>query len=149
MQTLWIASALLGLGYGGMFGLFPTIMIEYFGLGEQDLNAERGELTESRSLFSELGISMHVGDHRKQLVQPGVWTKPRRTLETDRRREDATRRDPGHDAPMSRGAAMLYRQRQVDDCCVRDCAWAEHIRCAARSTEARRSRECGSRGNVG
>ncbi|KAG9055898.1 hypothetical protein FS842_000813 [Serendipita sp. 407] len=32
VQTLWIASALLGLGYGGMFGLFPTIMIEWFGL---------------------------------------------------------------------------------------------------------------------
>ncbi|PCH41731.1 MFS general substrate transporter [Wolfiporia cocos MD-104 SS10] len=29
---LWKASALLGLAYGGMFGLFPTIVIEWFGL---------------------------------------------------------------------------------------------------------------------
>lgn len=34
VQTLWTASALLGLGYGGMFGLFPTIIIEWFGLGQ-------------------------------------------------------------------------------------------------------------------
>jgi hypothetical protein len=34
VENLWIASGLLGLGYGGMFGLFPTIMIEWFGLGE-------------------------------------------------------------------------------------------------------------------
>lgn len=33
VQTLWIASATLGFGYGGMFGLFPTLMIEWFGLG--------------------------------------------------------------------------------------------------------------------
>lgn len=38
VQTLWIASALLGLGYGGMFGLFPTIMIEFFGLGHFSQN---------------------------------------------------------------------------------------------------------------
>ncbi|KZT13250.1 MFS general substrate transporter [Laetiporus sulphureus 93-53] len=29
---LWRASALLGFAYGGMFGLFPTITIEWFGL---------------------------------------------------------------------------------------------------------------------
>ncbi|KAI0959036.1 hypothetical protein AcW1_003984 [Taiwanofungus camphoratus] len=32
VSNLWKASALLGLAYGGMFGLFPTITIEWFGL---------------------------------------------------------------------------------------------------------------------
>ena len=32
VQGLWKASALLGLAYGGLFGLFPTMVIEYFGL---------------------------------------------------------------------------------------------------------------------
>lgn len=30
--ALWKASALLGAAYGAMFGLFPTIVIEWFGL---------------------------------------------------------------------------------------------------------------------
>ena len=34
VASLWLASVALGFGYGGMFGLFPTIMIEGFGLGE-------------------------------------------------------------------------------------------------------------------
>jgi MFS family permease len=34
VHTLWLPSALLGLGYGGMYGLFPTIIIEWFGLGQ-------------------------------------------------------------------------------------------------------------------
>lgn len=34
VSNLWKASALLGLAYGGMFGLFPTITIEWFGLRE-------------------------------------------------------------------------------------------------------------------
>ncbi|EJD00756.1 MFS general substrate transporter [Fomitiporia mediterranea MF3/22] len=32
VRSLWQASALLGIAYGGMFGLFPTIVIEWFGL---------------------------------------------------------------------------------------------------------------------
>ncbi|KDQ53050.1 hypothetical protein JAAARDRAFT_162309 [Jaapia argillacea MUCL 33604] len=32
VQNLWKASASLGLAYGGLFGLFPTLMIEWFGL---------------------------------------------------------------------------------------------------------------------
>ena len=33
VHDLWKASALLGLAYGGMFSLFPTLVIEWFGLG--------------------------------------------------------------------------------------------------------------------
>ncbi|KAH8115676.1 MFS general substrate transporter [Phellopilus nigrolimitatus] len=32
VESLWQASTLLGLAYGGMFGLYPTIVIEWFGL---------------------------------------------------------------------------------------------------------------------
>lgn len=32
-DSLWIASGLLGLAYGGLFGLCPVIIIEWFGLG--------------------------------------------------------------------------------------------------------------------
>ncbi len=34
ISNLWKASALLGLAYGGLFGLFPTLVIEWFGLRE-------------------------------------------------------------------------------------------------------------------
>ncbi|KAI0092889.1 major facilitator superfamily domain-containing protein [Irpex rosettiformis] len=32
VRNLWKGSALLGLAYGGLFGLFPTLVIEWFGL---------------------------------------------------------------------------------------------------------------------
>jgi hypothetical protein len=32
ISNLWKASALLGLGYGTIFGLFPTMAIEWFGM---------------------------------------------------------------------------------------------------------------------
>ncbi|KAI0059338.1 MFS general substrate transporter [Artomyces pyxidatus] len=32
VQSLWLASALLGLAYGSLFGVMPTISIEWFGL---------------------------------------------------------------------------------------------------------------------
>lgn len=35
VNDLWKGSALLGLAYGSLFGLFPTIVIEWFALGEQ------------------------------------------------------------------------------------------------------------------
>ena len=34
VSSLWMPSVALGFAYGGMYGLFPTIMIELFGLGE-------------------------------------------------------------------------------------------------------------------
>lgn len=33
VKDLWKASLALGLAYGGLFGLFPTIMLEWFGIG--------------------------------------------------------------------------------------------------------------------
>jgi hypothetical protein len=60
---LWISSATLGFGYGGMFGLFPTLMIEWFGLGmylhsfgihPSDIN-----YNPYSPFLSELGIPLH------------------------------------------------------------------------------------------
>ena len=34
VETLWVATFLLGLAYGAMSGSYPTIMIEWFGLGK-------------------------------------------------------------------------------------------------------------------
>jgi hypothetical protein len=50
---LWKGSALLGLSYGGMFGLFPSIVLEWFGLGECCLNSTRVRLTSIIAHFSE------------------------------------------------------------------------------------------------
>ena len=33
VSNLWIASACLGFAYGSLFGLLPTLTIEWFGLG--------------------------------------------------------------------------------------------------------------------
>lgn len=33
VSKLWIASACLGFAYGSLFGLLPTLTIEWFGLG--------------------------------------------------------------------------------------------------------------------
>ena len=34
VETLWVATLLLGLAYGSLFGSCPTIIIEWFGLGK-------------------------------------------------------------------------------------------------------------------
>ena len=46
---------MLGLAYGGMFGLFPVIAIEWFGLGESDL--ENGMMMIFSSLFFLVAIA--------------------------------------------------------------------------------------------
>ncbi|KAF9224559.1 MFS general substrate transporter [Gyrodon lividus] len=38
VQSLWMASALLGLAYGSLFGVCPTIVIEWFGLAHLSEN---------------------------------------------------------------------------------------------------------------
>jgi MFS family permease len=37
VHNLWMSSALLGLAYGSLFGVFPTVCIEWFGLGKLQL----------------------------------------------------------------------------------------------------------------
>ena len=32
VETLWVATLLLGLAYGSLFGSYPTILIEWFGM---------------------------------------------------------------------------------------------------------------------
>ena len=33
VETLWLATVLLGLAYGSLYGSYPSIIIEWFGLG--------------------------------------------------------------------------------------------------------------------
>ena len=66
IEGLWYASALLGLAYGGVFGLFPTITIEWFGLGPSfELSAPRSHfliMCFRRSFLGELGLCLRLAD---------------------------------------------------------------------------------------
>jgi MFS family permease len=39
VQHLWMGSFLLGLAYGSLFGLLPTVCLEWFGLGSHALTS--------------------------------------------------------------------------------------------------------------
>jgi hypothetical protein len=56
---LWKASTTLGFAYGGMFGLFPTIMIENFGIGECD-HVPASDITHTHLSFQKI-ISRKTG----------------------------------------------------------------------------------------
>lgn len=60
VEGLWIVSSLLGLAYGGLFGLAPMVVLEWFGLGAcQALPSGESTLIAVRSpLCSELGFRL-------------------------------------------------------------------------------------------
>ena len=49
VETLWIATLLLGLAYGSLFGSYPAIMIEWFGLGRSTFPRLRTSNAPTRS----------------------------------------------------------------------------------------------------
>ena len=51
VETLWIATLLLGLAYGALFGSYPTIMIEWFGLGRSTFLCDDLICISSHSLY--------------------------------------------------------------------------------------------------
>ena len=55
IQHLWKASVILGGSYGMLFGLYPTLVIEWFGLGERvpAVRYHRGSETDRLGHFSE------------------------------------------------------------------------------------------------
>lgn len=53
VNRLWLASAALGVAYGGMFGLFPTVTIDWFGLSEYCLSFESSPIHSPSAHFSE------------------------------------------------------------------------------------------------
>lgn len=84
VRQLWKASAMLGFAYGSLFGLLPTVTIEWFGLRKSrrvlDLPS-RQVLTVFayfRSLLRELGIPLTRTRCRWQPFLPRLWPQPRR-----------------------------------------------------------------------
>lgn len=80
VENLWYASALLGLAYGGVFGLFPTLVIEWFGLGKSRLSTTSTitvahiRSQNRRPLLRELGLRCHRSDVRRESLQSRVRT---------------------------------------------------------------------------
>jgi hypothetical protein len=145
VHTLWMASASLGLGYGGMYGLFPTIMIEWFGLGWFHLFKCLFFLStdkEPRPLFSKLGVPVSQLGVRRESIQSCLWKKPGRPLTTSGGCGRAivaargfTRR--GFGSAMPRRPAMLCRQREVDHRRVYCGAYPQRGRCDSGSAKTR------------
>ena len=79
VSDLWKGSALLGLAYGGMFGLFPTIVIEWFGLrGYLRLKNRKLKLTidPDSAFFGELGFCVVITRDWRQRLLHCIWEKP-------------------------------------------------------------------------
>ena len=53
VADLWKASIALGLAYGGMYGLFPTIAIEWFGIGGWYFNVYAINMLKSLTIYSQ------------------------------------------------------------------------------------------------
>ncbi len=59
VRHLWQASTLLGLAYGSIFGIYPTLCIEWFGMRMSNLTAFLTILT---AKFTWQLISRRTGD---------------------------------------------------------------------------------------
>lgn len=61
---LWIVSATLGLAYGGIAGLYPALVIQYFGIGKppQKLNSSNRLIIYSQSTSARIqdGLQLHL-----------------------------------------------------------------------------------------
>ncbi|KAG5220178.1 MFS substrate transporter [Salix suchowensis] len=70
IDSLWIASGILGLGYGSMFSLFPAMCIEWFGL--------RASFTLAKSNFclANIYLSPFLGELGLSLHFSPIWRKP-------------------------------------------------------------------------
>lgn len=64
VTQLWQSSLALGLAYGSLFGLYPAIAIEWFGLGERQHYSPANSRSDTDSahsaLFRELGFSIVI-----------------------------------------------------------------------------------------
>jgi len=80
ISTLWIASLLLGLAYGSVFSLFPTVCLEWFGMRKHihKMKAIQTSINQSpSSLLRKLGIPVHVPHSRSQSLLCHIWNQPR------------------------------------------------------------------------
>lgn len=70
IDHLWMASSILGLAYGSIFSLMPTVCLEWFGmrmLVNNFLLSKRLIIFLS-PLFRKLGIPIHGTYNRRQLI---------------------------------------------------------------------------------
>ena len=87
---LWIASAVLGLAYGCVFSLFPTVCLEWFGMRKcrtppQSLLKHWMWVYVTSALLWELGFFLHVSCSWWILL-PDIWEEPWRARQHSRPR---------------------------------------------------------------
>ena len=123
VSSLWMASVALGFGYGGMFGLFPTIMIEGFGLGEllsSYIWSHTDPSFQKSPLLAKLGLPLPISSCCWEPLQPRVRSQSRCTCSQPHRRSPRIGPSPEgrpsvyrRSTPMPRGSIMLRRQRKA------------------------------------
>lgn len=74
VKTLWMATLLLGLAHGSLFGSYPTIMIEWFGLGRSTF--VRDNLVRISSCSSHQLTSLRTGAMSPSRLSSGVTFSP-------------------------------------------------------------------------
>lgn len=78
IHQLWMASALLGLGYGSVFSLLPQVAIEWFGICKSSSSIFslllRLTLPDS-ALLRKLGVFKPVANGRGEHILRRVWTE--------------------------------------------------------------------------
>ncbi len=79
IDQLWKASVLLGLSYGSSVALFPSITIDWFGLGEHVFGLLRCSIFNEGTyspFFRELGIRFSCPGCRREYLLDRVWENP-------------------------------------------------------------------------
>lgn len=83
VKGLWKASLLVGFSYGSAFGLFPAIIIEWFGMGTSQgmllVLVLNPSVLPGSPLFRELGFSFLLTPDRREHFLHGVREEPRWT----------------------------------------------------------------------
>lgn len=120
VTELWKASLLVGFSYGAMFGLFPTITIDWFGMCEScGPNLQPCLIMTSfdpdSSLFRELGVRRPFSNGRGKPFLHGFRKEPRwaHLKGIQPSTDDVTR----HDDPRTvhGWGGLLYLEFEIDD----------------------------------
>jgi len=81
INHLWLVSSLLGLAYGSVYSLFPTVCIEWFGMRKSSNLYSLNPLISFHHspLLRELGLRGFVPPRRRQHFLPHLRQEPRLT----------------------------------------------------------------------
>ena len=143
VETLWVATLLLGFAYGSLFGSSPTIIIDWFGLGKSTFPCmtrfPSTHVSYASTLFRKLGLRLLRTHARGQLVLPHVWALPGRPCVDATRRRACLAGDACLvvDTPsfarvtlgtsMFRWEDMLLGESASDTCRVHRVPWVELV----------------------